>query len=252
MKNEKTRKLTLIGMLGAISIVLGMTPLGFIPLGPVNYTIMHIPVIIGAIVGGPVVGASVGLIFGCSSLLKAITTPTIMSPFFLNPLVSILPRIAIGLITYYIYKLFNKLGKKYSLVIATCTVFSAIVYLIYRLVNDSKAYMIDGNGIYGIIMNCVILVILFATSFYSYKKFRKDAIDVVLSAAIGSLSNTVLVLGMLYILYAQAFVEKLGMTGEVASSVFLTIAVSNGIPEMILSMALVTSIVLALKKNKQN
>lgn len=103
--------MTVTGMLGAISVVLGMTPLGFIPIGTTNATIMHIPVIIGAIVEGPIVGMLVGLIFGISSLIRSITIPTPTSFVFWNPLVSILPRILIGLASYYIYKLSIKTTK---------------------------------------------------------------------------------------------------------------------------------------------
>ena len=72
-KNNLTnRKFVTAGMLGAITIVLGMTPLGLIPLGLINATTMHIPVIIAAIAEGPVVGALVGLIFGVSSLLLSL------------------------------------------------------------------------------------------------------------------------------------------------------------------------------------
>lgn len=48
-------------------MVLGLTPLGIIPIGPLNATILHVPVIIGAVLEGPVVGFVIGLIFGCSA-----------------------------------------------------------------------------------------------------------------------------------------------------------------------------------------
>ena len=54
--HDKTRKLVSAGMLSAISIILGMTPLGIIPIGPLSATTMHLPVIIGAVLEGPVVG----------------------------------------------------------------------------------------------------------------------------------------------------------------------------------------------------
>ena len=69
VKKVDVRKMAIIGVLAAISIMLSMTPLGFIPIGPTNATIMHIPVIIGAIVEGPLVGIPVGFIFGATSLL---------------------------------------------------------------------------------------------------------------------------------------------------------------------------------------
>ena len=60
----KARKITIAGLLGGIAILLGVTSLGFIPtpLG-ITLTIMHIPVIIGAIMEGPYVGLATGLIF---------------------------------------------------------------------------------------------------------------------------------------------------------------------------------------------
>ena len=100
-KGLSIRMMALAGILGAFSVVLGMTPIGFIPLPffpGVNATTMHIPVIIGGILGGPVVGFFIGLIFGVSSFMRA------TNPFFLDPLVSILPRLLIGVSSYYTYK----------------------------------------------------------------------------------------------------------------------------------------------------
>ncbi|NLI61394.1 MAG: ECF transporter S component [Clostridiales bacterium] len=100
-----TRKLAIIGMLGGISIILGITPLGFIPIGPVKATIMHIPVIIGSIVEGPLVGLFIGLIFGGFSMFQAYVMPT--SPVqvvFMDPVVAVLPRLLIALVTHYSYR----------------------------------------------------------------------------------------------------------------------------------------------------
>jgi len=110
-KKVNVKKMTVIGVLSAISIMLSMTPLGFIPIGPTSATIMHIPVIIGAIIEGPVVGMAIGFIFGTTSLLRALTMPTVTSFIFVNPIVSILPRVLIGLIAYYVYQLVMKLTK---------------------------------------------------------------------------------------------------------------------------------------------
>jgi uncharacterized membrane protein len=101
-----TRQITNIGMLSAISIILGATPLGIIPIPPLGATIMHIPVIIGAILEGPLAGAMIGLIFGVFSLIKSITSPTSPAAFvFMNPIISILPRMLIGITSYYAYKI---------------------------------------------------------------------------------------------------------------------------------------------------
>lgn len=114
------RQLAIIGMLSAISIVLGITGLGFIPIPPVKATIMHIPVIIGAVLEGPVVGAFVGLIFGVFSIIQAITAPTPVSFVFINPLVSVLPRVIIGIMSYYVYVSIKTRKKILKVAVASC------------------------------------------------------------------------------------------------------------------------------------
>ena len=54
-----TRKMAVAGMLGAVAIVLSVTGLGMIPMPTLagRATIMHVPVILAAILEGPVVGA---------------------------------------------------------------------------------------------------------------------------------------------------------------------------------------------------
>ena len=93
MKNKKksiskTRRLVLIGALGGISIFLGVSGLGLIRLPIFSLTIMHIPVIIGALLEGPVVGISVGLIldyFQCiKTLLSSLTSFIFWNPIGIN------------------------------------------------------------------------------------------------------------------------------------------------------------------------
>ncbi|HBR04058.1 MAG TPA: ECF transporter S component, partial [Ruminiclostridium sp.] len=56
------RRIAVTGILSALAILLSLVPsLGYIPLGPITITTMHIPVIIAAILEGPVVGGIVGL-----------------------------------------------------------------------------------------------------------------------------------------------------------------------------------------------
>ena len=99
-----TRSIVITGMLGAIAIVLGATGIGFIPVPtPVGKaTILHIPAILAGVIEGPVVGALVGLIFGMYSFLSA------SSPLAADPVVAILPRILIGVVSYYVYYLFRQ------------------------------------------------------------------------------------------------------------------------------------------------
>ena len=57
------------GVMGALAIFLGWTHLGFIPwLAGAALTIIHVPVIIGAVLEGPVVGTAIGLIFALEAV----------------------------------------------------------------------------------------------------------------------------------------------------------------------------------------
>ncbi len=123
-RKTKTQQLTTIGMLSAICVVLGLTGYGFIPLPGAKATIMHIPVIIGSIIGGPMVGMTIGLIFGIFSIMQNIMAPNILSFAFINPLVSVLPRVLIGFTSYYVYKL--NFTKNDSLKIGLATVVGSL------------------------------------------------------------------------------------------------------------------------------
>ncbi len=109
MERSNVRRIVVSGALGAVSAVMAITPLGYLPwFGGASLTIMHIPVIIAAVLEGPLAGTAVGLIFGVTSLVKAATAPIgPLDPLFANPLVSILPRLAIGFAAWGVYKLFR-------------------------------------------------------------------------------------------------------------------------------------------------
>jgi len=96
----RAKTLAVSGLLGAISIVLGVTPLGFIPVPtPAGHaTIMHVPAILGGVLEGPTTGALVGLIFGLYSFMQA------SNALFADPIIALLPRILIGLIAYGTYR----------------------------------------------------------------------------------------------------------------------------------------------------
>ncbi|PKL07715.1 MAG: ECF transporter S component [Spirochaetae bacterium HGW-Spirochaetae-7] len=109
MERSNVRRIVVSGALGAVSAVMAITPLGYLPwFGGASLTIMHIPVIIAAVLEGPIAGTAVGLIFGVTSLVKAATAPIgPLDPLFANPLVSILPRLAIGFAAWGAFRLFR-------------------------------------------------------------------------------------------------------------------------------------------------
>ncbi len=106
MIQKRTRKIVITGVMSAISIFLGITRLGFIPwFSGASLTIMQVPVIIGAVLEGPIVGLIIGLFFGVFSLIQAAVAPTGPTDvLFTNPLLSILPRLFIGPVAWLIYR----------------------------------------------------------------------------------------------------------------------------------------------------
>lgn len=251
MKKKKgfnVRKMAIVGVLGAISAVLGMTPLGFIPVGPTRATIMHIPVIIGAIMEGPVVGAFVGLIFGVFSIFQAITNPTPVSVVFLNPLVSVLPRILIGIVTYYVYNSLKRLGTKKTLGILYILWIGIILYLakgIYGNISNS-------DNIYVLLMNIGLMILTLIASYITTVKYKNSSLDIILGTIAGTLTNTGLVLTMIYLLYGTMFVEKIGLDPNLAGKIIFGIGVTNGIPEGIIAVIIVSSVVNALRGRKKD
>lgn len=184
---EKTRKLVVAGMLSAVTMVLGLTPLGIIPIGPLNATILHVPVIIGAVLEGPVVGFVIGLIFGLFSLYRAAVGGSVLAPLFLNPVVTILPRVLIGPVAYYVFRGISHLT-------------------------------------------------------------RKRALSVGAAAVAGTLTNTIGVMGLIFILYAQQYADLMGIGRQGVGLAILSASAVNGIPECILAAVVTVAVVLAVWK----
>ena len=246
MKKEKAlnvRSMAIIGILGAISIVLGLTPLGFIPVGPTRATTMHIPVIIGAILEGPIVGAIVGLIFGIFSIFQAIANPTPISVVFFNPIVSVLPRVLIGITSYYAYTAVKRIGNKNTFVILNAIWVVILAYLIYGVYLNIK----NSGSVLMILMNALLIIIVLIIAYYTSKNLNNKSLDAIIATIVGTLTNTIGVLSFIYFLHAETFVTGLGLDIGVARNVIFGLALTNGIPEIIIAIIIVTSVVGALK-----
>ena len=136
---QNTRSMVQTAIFGAIIIIMAFTPfLGYIPLGFTRATIIHIPVILASLLLGPKKGAALGFLFGLTSFINNTMNPTITSfvftPFynlgefeggFGSVIICFLPRILVGVLPYYIYKLIKKIDKKsvspWGLIIAGVT-----------------------------------------------------------------------------------------------------------------------------------
>ncbi len=110
---EKIYKLTLTAMLTALIFVMAFTPLGYLKIGAVSITFITIPVVIGAIVGGPSVGTVLGLMFGATSFIQCFGTDAFgmallgESPVY-TAIMCFVPRILMGFFCGLIYKAFSK------------------------------------------------------------------------------------------------------------------------------------------------
>lgn len=246
-KYLNVRRLTIIGILGAITAVLGMTPIGFIPIGPTRATIMHIPVIIGAILEGPIVGGFVGLIFGLFSIFQAVTAPTPVSFAFINPLVSVLPRVLIGIISYYAYKGLSTIGNKGIKGLLYGLWVGIIVYLSYGIYTSFSS-----GELTMAIVNVILLVVTVFIAYFTMTRLKTKALDIIVATIVGTLVNTLGVLTMIYALYADRFVSALGQNAEFARTIIFGIGLTNGIPEIIIAIIIVTSVVSGIKKRRKN
>lgn len=181
-----TRQLTFIAMICAVTALLGLTPLGFIPIGLVKVTTMHIPTILAALIGGPVIGGICGFFFGCFSLFQNLTQPTLLSFMFYNPLVSVLPRILIGVFSGLVFQsLSKKIPLSFRVMItgivgtATNTLFVlSLAYCFYAhqislLVKTDAKYFFGGliltNFPFELLLSC-ILVTAVGTAVLKYAK----------------------------------------------------------------------------------
>ncbi len=109
-RQERNYKIALTGALGALTILFGFTRLGLIPwFSGASITILHVPVILATILGGFGVGEAVGFIFGLTSLVVSATSGTGLDVYFINPLVSVLPRLCIAPAVWLVYKGLNRI-----------------------------------------------------------------------------------------------------------------------------------------------
>jgi len=176
---SKSTKLTLMGMFAAIIFVLAFTPIGYIQLPFIKATIIHIPVIIGAILLGPKCGGVLGFLFGVTSLINNTMTPAISS-FVFSPLIPMpatdhgsplalivcfVPRILVGIFPWFVYKGLKKMcGNKLDIVcltisgvVGSLTNTLLVMHLIFFFFKDSYAAVrnVALDAVYKVILGII-------------------------------------------------------------------------------------------------
>lgn len=174
---RKTKFLVLVTIFCSIQVILMLTPLGYIPLGPVRATTMHIPVILAGILLGIKGGAITGFVFGISSVMINTLTPTITSfvftPFyslgdysgnFWSLVIAIGPRVLLGILAAVIYQVFKNRGEKLSLIgsgvtALVCTLIHSILVLgmIYVFFGPSYAAAkgVEVSALFGLLLGLI-------------------------------------------------------------------------------------------------
>ena len=215
----KTKDMVTTAMFVAIILAMSFVPyLGYIPLGFMNATIIHIPVIIGAILLGPARGAFLGGIFGLTSMINNTFNPNltsfVFSPFyslgnvhgnFKSLMICFVPRILIGVVAYYVY--------------------TGIVKLVKKKKNDGKgsAAALAGAGAGG------------GGSYFHFP-----------AGAAGALTNTLLVMNGIYFLFGSSYANAKGIATDALYGVILGVIGTQGVPEAIVAAVLTAAIGKAL------
>ncbi len=175
-KKRDTRWMVCVALMAAIVIVLANTPLGMIQLPVIKATTVHIPVILGAVLLGPLAGGILGGVFGICSLISNTMAPTLLS-FAFSPFMSTtgLPgvlkalwisvgcRILIGVVSGWLWKLFEKVHLNQTIalpitgfvgaMVNTVTVMGSI-YLLFAQ-QYAQAQDVGITAVWGLIMGTI-------------------------------------------------------------------------------------------------
>lgn len=172
--NRKLNRFVLFAFFVAIELVLMFTPLGYVPIGILRATTMHIPVIICGIILGKKEGALLGFVFGLTSLFINTFQPTpisfVMSPFisiggnsgnFYSLIVVFVPRILLGYSAGLLYSLFKNINKNLSLIITSLvsTFIHTFSFLMFIYLFFAEPYAsvknVSVDGLFKVLMGIV-------------------------------------------------------------------------------------------------
>jgi Predicted membrane protein len=110
-----TKNLVLTAILIAIMLLFGFTPIGYIPIGPVQITLMCLPVIIGTLILGLRTGMILGFVFALTSLAQLLMGTSVLFnllipnltfglDFIKILLIIFIPRLLIAPLVFLAYK----------------------------------------------------------------------------------------------------------------------------------------------------
>ena len=186
MARKQLNNLVLLALFVGLIFLLGQTPLGLIPLGWCNVTLLVIPVAIGTIYMGLKSGMVLGLAFGATSMVSALIKPSVLVGTLMgsSPLavvvMTFLPRLCIPLVIWGVYKLLAKKQKRLTvamIIMLPLLSIPMLIWIVYRILVKKK-------------------------------KLPAEAAAAAVAAACGSLTNTILYLGLMLIFYMMAGIDN--------------------------------------------
>lgn len=199
MKHGKhdVRWMTAVAMMAAIVVLLANTPLGLIPTPLINATTTHIPVILGAILLGPLAGSILGGVFGICSLISNTMAPKVLS-FAFSP------------------------------------------FLAPSLSGAVKAVWIA--------VGCRVMIGLVSGWLWiALKKWKlNDFAALPIVGFIGSMTNTVFVMGSIYFLLRPEYAAAMGVGMEAVLGLIMGVITGSSVLEAIVALILVAAIGKAL------
>ncbi|MCD7725743.1 MAG: ECF transporter S component [Clostridiales bacterium] len=267
MKNEKTYELVLTALFTAIIVIMAFTPLGYIPLVVINATIIHIPVILGALFLGPKKGAFLGFVFGLTSFINNTFKAATASAFVFSPVLAynvvgvsgifkslyicFVPRILVGVVPYFIYLLIRKVvkdgqktGRIVVDVLASLILFISVRAFLIRLFPEALSAWVC--TVIGLAAGVALMAVLTVTG----RKKGSANIALAYAGLAGAFTNTLFVMSGIFILYKDAYAQAVGVAGEAVLDVIMGVVTFNGVVESVVAAIIVAGVGFALTRVK--
>ena len=156
MRRKKIYRMTILAMFICLECVMMFTPLGYVPIGVVRATTLHIPVILAGMLLGKKEGLIIGSVFGMSSVLMNTLTPTITSfvftPFYSlgefsgnwsSLVIAMVPRMLLGYLSGWIVDTF--VSKKHRTVFVYGSI-ALLMTLVHTILVLSGIYVFFGEA----------------------------------------------------------------------------------------------------------
>lgn len=233
----RLRAMLVTALMGVLVVVLGMTPAGFVPVPtPAGAaTTMHIPVILAALVQGPVAGAVTGLLFGAFSFWRALVAAgnPVARMMFSDPLVAFGPRILIGVVAYLAFRASSSRAGRWIVALGVAAAVGDGVYRITSRIPTSVEAPYPGVTLPGLLLS---LAAAGLAGWAALGWLASRDVGPALGALAGSLTNTVGVLGL--------SVWRAYLPWQVA----LGIGILHGLPEALVATVLTVAVYRGLQR----